>query len=174
MEDNSLVISLLTAMITPAVLIMACGQLSLTTSQRLSRSISRTRTIYNELMDIKSGKREATVEEKIKLHLMITQTTKRSILLQKVMSMLYIALLFFVSTSLLTGIFEIMDWVRHWVLITVPIIGAIALFSASILLIMETRLALLSVENEMKYVLLLENEILKVDKSTHDEYRRNL
>jgi hypothetical protein len=174
MEENSLVISLLTAMITPAVLIMACGQLSLTTSQRLSRSITRTRSIYNELMDIKSGKREATEEEKIKLHLMITQTTKRSILLQKVMSMLYIALLFFITSSLLIGIFEIMDWVRSWILITIPIIGSIALFSASILLIMETRLALQSVENEMKYVLLLENEILIVNKKTKDEYRRNL
>jgi hypothetical protein len=174
MEENSLVITFLTAMITPAVLIMACGQLSLTTSQRLSRSISRTRTIYNELMEIKSGKREATEEEKIKLHLMITQTTRRSILLQKVMSMLYIALLFFITSSLLIGIFEIMDWVRHWILIIVPIIGAIALFSSSILLIMETRLALQSVENEMKYVLLLENEILKVDRKKHDEYRRNL
>jgi hypothetical protein len=174
MEENSLVISLLTAMITPAVLIMACGQLSLTTSQRLSRSITRTRSIYNELMDIKSGKREATEEEKIKLHLMITQTTRRSILLQKVMSMLYIALLFFITSSLLIGIFEIMDWVRSWILITIPIIGSIALFSASILLIMETRLALQSVENEMKYVLLLENEILIVNKKTKDEYRRNL
>jgi hypothetical protein len=174
MEDNPLVLSLLTAMITPAVLIMACGQLSLTTSQRLSRSISRTRSIYNELMEIKSGKREATEEEKIKLHLMITQTTRRSILLQKVMSMLYIALLFFISSSLLIGIFEIMDWVRSWILITIPIIGSIALFSASILLIMETRLALLSVENEMKYVLLLENEILIINKKSNDEYRRNL
>jgi hypothetical protein len=174
MEDNSLVLSLLTAMITPAVLIMACGQLSLTTSQRLSRSITRTRSIYNELMEIKSGKREATEEEKIKLHLMITQTTRRSILLQKVMSMLYIALLFFISSSLLIGIFEIMDWVRSWILITIPIIGSIALFSASILLIMETRLALQSVENEMKYVLLLENEILINYNLTKDEYRRNL
>jgi hypothetical protein len=174
MEENSLAISLLTAMITPAVLIMACGQLSLTTSQRLSRSISRTRTIYNELMDIKSGKREATEEEKIKLHLMITQTTRRTILLQKVMSLLYIALLFFIASSLMIGIFEIMNWVRHWILITIPIIGAIALFSSSILLIMETRLALLSVENEMKYVLLLEEEILTTGKIKKDEYRRNL
>jgi hypothetical protein len=174
MEENSLAISLLTAMITPAVLIMACGQLSLTTSQRLSRSISRTRTIYNELMDIKSGKREATEEEKIKLHLMITQTTRRTILLQKVMSLLYIALLFFIASSLMIGIFEIMNWVRHWILITIPIIGAIALFSSSILLIMETRLALLSVENEMKYVLLLEEEILTTNKIKKDEYRRNL
>ncbi len=174
MEENSLVYSLLTAMITPAVLIMACGQLSLTTSQRLSRSITRTRSIYNELMEIKSGKREATEEEKIKLHSMITQTTRRSILLQKVMSMLYIALLFFISSSLLIGIFEIMDWVLSWILITIPIIGSIALFSASILLIMETRLALQSVENEMKYVLLLENEILINNKKTKDEYRRNL
>lgn len=160
MEENSLVISLLTAMITPAVLIMACGQLSLTTSQRLSRSISRTREIYKQLLEIKKGTREATPREKDSLHKQIVQTTRRTILLQKVMSMLYIALMFFITSSLLIGIFEIMDWIRHWILITLPMVGAIALFSASILLIMETRLALQAVDNEMKYVLILDKELM--------------
>jgi hypothetical protein len=159
MEENSLVISLLTAMITPAVLIMACGQLSLTTSQRLSRSISRTREIYRQLHEINKGTREISDKERENLHKQIGQTTRRTILLQKVMSMLYIALMFFIASSLLIGIFEIMDWIRHWILITLPMVGAISLFSASILLIMETRLALQSVESEMKYVLLLDKEL---------------
>lgn len=164
MEENSVVISLLTAMITPAVLIMACGQLSLTTSQRLSRSISRTRSIFSELKEIKDGKKSATEDEKLILHDQITKSTQRSILLQEVMSMLYIALMLFIASSLLIGIFEIMDWYRHWILIVIPMTGAIALFTASILLIMETRLALRSVDEEMKFALLLDRELFNLKK----------
>jgi len=151
-------------MITPAVLIMACGQLSLTTSQRLSRSISRTRSIYSELKEIKEGRKAASDEEKINLHIQIRRSTRRAMLLQEVMSILYIALMFFIASSLLIGIFELMDWTRHWILIAVPITGAIALFSASILLILETRLALRSVDEEMKYSLMLDFELFKLSK----------
>lgn len=153
-------ISLLTAMITPAVLIMACGQLSLTTSQRLSRSISRTRSIYNVLKEIKEGKKAVTDDEKLNLHIQIRKSSRRAMLLQEVMSLLYIALMLFIASSLLIGIFELMDWSRNWVLVAVPMTGAIALFSASILLIVETRLALRSVDEEMKYSLMLDQELL--------------
>lgn len=161
MDDNSLVISLLTAMITPAVLIMACGQLSLTTSQRLSRSIARTRTVYKELKDIKEGKTLATREERLNLHDQITKSSRRVLILQVVMSTLYIALMLFIASSLMIGIFEIMSWVRHWILIAVPMAGTIALFTASILLIMETRLALRTVGEEIRYTLLLDHELFK-------------
>ena len=174
MEENSLVISLLTAMITPAVLIMACGQLSLTTSQRLSRSISRTRSIFNELKEIKEGKKSASEDEKLNLHIQITKSTRRTMILQQVMSMLYIALMLFIASSLLIGIFEIMDWVRHWILVAIPMTGAIALFSASILLIMETRLALRSVDEEMKYTLMLDKELFNLKKKDLDIINRKL
>jgi hypothetical protein len=159
MEESPMIITLLTAMITPAVLIMACGQLSLTTSQRLSRTISRTRSLVGELREISEGKKDVGNEELMTMHIQITKSTQRSVLLQRVMSMLYIALMFFITSSLLIGVFEIMDWVRHWILIAVPMAGAVALFSASILLILETRLAITSVEQEMKFALMLDREL---------------
>lgn len=164
MDENSVVLSLLTAMITPAVLIMACGQLSLTTSQRLSRSIVRTRNIYSELKEIKEGKRAASDDEKLNLLIQIRRSTRRSMLLQEVMSILYIALMFFIASSLLIGIFELMEWTRHWILVAIPMTGAIALFTASILLILETRLALRSVDEEMKYSLMLDFELFSLSK----------
>jgi hypothetical protein len=160
MEESPMIITLLTAMITPAVLIMACGQLSLTTSQRLSRSIGRTRNLVDELKQINEGKKDVTDEELLTIHIQISKTTQRSVLLQRVMSMLYIALMFFISSSLLIGVFEIMAWVRHWILIAVPMAGAVALFSASILLILETRLAISSVEQEMKFAMMLDKELI--------------
>jgi hypothetical protein len=65
--------------------------------------------------------------------------------------MLYIALSFFIATSLLIGIFEIIGWERSWILIMLPMLGSIALLAASILLIMETRHAINSVNEEMDF-----------------------
>jgi hypothetical protein len=148
--EESAVIIVLSAMITPAVLILACGSLSLTTSQRLSRSISRTRKISNDFREIHKGNLVMTDDEKIMLHRQLINSASRAILLQRVMTMLYVSLSFFIATSLLIGIYEIMGWERQWILIFFPVIGAIALLAASILLIIETRVALDSVNEEMK------------------------
>jgi hypothetical protein len=45
MRELSAVLTVLSAMITPAVLILASGSLLLTTSQRLNRAIDRARAI---------------------------------------------------------------------------------------------------------------------------------
>jgi hypothetical protein len=150
MEDSAVII-VLTSMITPAVLILACGSLSLTTSQRLSRSISRTRKILNDFKDIQNGKLVITDDEKIMLHRQMITSANRAVLLQRVMTMLYVSLSFFIATSLLIGIFEIMGWKQLWILLFFPMLGAIALLAASILLIIETRFALGSVDEEMKF-----------------------
>jgi hypothetical protein len=151
MEENSLVINLLTSMITPAVLILACGSLSLTTSQRLSRSIARTRKISIDIKEIKQGILTVSDEEKEMLYGQLLSSVSRSVLLQRVMTMLYIALSFFIGTSLLIGISEIIGWERSWILIMLPMLGSIALLAASILLIMETRHAMNSVNEEMDF-----------------------
>ena len=48
-SDLSSALSVLSAMITPAVLILACGSLSLTTSNRLTRVIDRVRELSREI-----------------------------------------------------------------------------------------------------------------------------
>jgi hypothetical protein len=151
MEDNSVVITMLSAMITPAVLILACGSLSLTTSQRLSRSIARTRKISLDLKEIKQGILSVPEGEPEILYRQMVSSASRSVLLQRVMTFLYLAMSLFIATSLLIGIFEIMHWERSWILIGLPMLGSVALLIASILLIMETRLALDSVTGEMRF-----------------------
>ncbi|MEO7822648.1 MAG: DUF2721 domain-containing protein [Gemmatimonadaceae bacterium] len=50
MDTSIDALSVLSAMITPAVLISACGSLILATSDRLSKAVARTREVSNELM----------------------------------------------------------------------------------------------------------------------------
>jgi hypothetical protein len=151
MEETSVVINILTAMITPAVLILACGSLSLTTSQRLNRSITRTRNISEDIKEIKQGVKIAVEGEQFMLYRQMLNAAKRSVLLQRVMTLLYIAISFFIATSLLIGLFEILNREKTWILIGLPLLGSLALLAASIILILEARLALADVNNEMNF-----------------------
>lgn len=151
MHDISIVVTVLTAMITPAILIVACGSLSLTTSQRLSRSIERTRKLTAEFREISAGNKAIPKNEKLMLFGQLQMSAKRAVLLQRAMTLLYIALGFFIATSLLIGVFEIWEWGRSWILIVLPMLGALSLLMASIILIMETRMALRAVDEEMNF-----------------------
>jgi hypothetical protein len=153
MGDLGIVISILSAMITPAVLILASGSLSLTTSQRLSRSIDRTRKITNEFREINAGRKIAMEAEKNMLMVQLFKAAQRAKLLQSSMTMLYIALSLFITTSLLIGIFDILDLDFPWIAIGIALLGALALLAASIILIIESRIALSAVNSEMDYVL---------------------
>lgn len=86
------------------------------------------------------------------------KAAKRSILLQRAMALLYISLFFFIATSLLIGIFEILNWIRSWILISFSIIGILMLLCASFFLVMETRLALGAVHDEMKFRLTIDKK----------------
>lgn len=158
MEESSLIISILTSMITPSVLIVACGSLSLTTSQRLNRSIDRTRRISLQLKEIRQGAMPVAQEERRMLRQQLGKATRRAMLMQRTMTLLYIAICLFIAASLLIGLFEIVRWMRPWVIIGISMAGALSLFAASILLILESRLALGAVDDEMHYWLVCEEE----------------
>jgi hypothetical protein len=167
MESLSAVLSILSAMITPAILILASGSLSLTTSQRLSRSIDRTRKISNELKEIAKGIKMVSEEEKNVLLDQISKSAKRAILMQRAMTFLYVALSFFIATSLLIGILDILDLEFPWITIILAMIGALFLFSASITLIFESKLALTAVNKEMHFALKL-NKLIFEDIAERD------
>ncbi len=149
-------ISVLSAMITPAVLISACGSLILATSDRLSKAVVRTREISSALMPRASDQRSDTREEERRM--LFTQldfVTTRSRLLQRALSRLYAALAFFVGTSVAIGLVAITSNEFKVVLTMVPIglglCGAGLLLYAAFLLIKESRFALAAVNEEMDF-----------------------
>jgi hypothetical protein len=149
-------LTILTTMVTPAVLILASGSLLLTTSQRLNRSIERTRKVSAELKEIRDGNKDVTEAERKMLFGQLSKSAKRAMLLQRSMTFLYLALFFFITDSLMIGIFEIVNAVNSWVMIILSISGVILLFAASISFILETRLAYLAVREEIKFRLTAE------------------
>jgi hypothetical protein len=148
-------LAVLSAMITPVVLILASGSLILTTSQRLSRSIERTRKISDRMREmIKSGPGETPSDNELQvlfdqLHI----ASKRSRLLQKAMSILYFTLFFFIATCITIAVITITRSVYAWLPIAFGVVGISLLFYASIILIKETRIAIHAVQNETDHLL---------------------
>lgn len=149
-------LSILSAMITPVVLILASGQLVLATSQRLSRAIDRTRKITERIQAVTQQKDDTGVEDELCMLLgQVGRTTRRARLLQRAMACLYVALSLFVATSVTLGVLTYFAGSYAVVPIVLGLGGASLLFLASLLLIAESRLALTAVDTEMDFALRL-------------------
>jgi hypothetical protein len=144
-------LTVLSAMITPVVLILASGQLILTTSQRLSRVMERTRKLIEWIKELmKTNPAETSIENEVAaLFEQLHKNTRRARLLTRSMSVLYITLSIFVATSISIGVVDISKAKYTWIPVSLGIVGAGLLFYASVLLIRESRIALSAVNAEM-------------------------
>src|ERR1700681_1194308 len=147
-------ISVLSAMITPAVLISACGSLILATSDRLTKAVTRTREISSALIPRASDQRtDGREEEGRMLFVQLDFATTRSRLLQRALSRLYAALAFFVGTSVSIGLVAVTSSPTFTLVpIALGLIGAGLLLYAAFLLIKESRFALAAVNEEMDFM----------------------
>jgi hypothetical protein len=147
--DKEAAIAVLTAMITPAVLISACGSMILSTSSRLGRVVDRVRTLSDRLENIYAG---TDLDRQASIFQQLDKLTSRARILQRCMVTFYLSLGMFVATSVAIGIVALlglMTWA--WIALLFGFIGAGLLFSASVLLIFESRLALATTYEEMDF-----------------------
>jgi hypothetical protein len=152
--DPAAAIAVLTAMITPAVLISACGSMILSTSGRLGRVVDRVRALSDRLEATSiQGDSEVAHERQQIIFLQLDKLTSRARILQRSMVTFYVALGMFVATSVAIGVVAIADKPRYnLVPVIVGIIGACFLFYGSMLLIFEARLALSTIHVEMDFI----------------------
>lgn len=146
-------LEILSAMITPAVLISAGGTLVLSTSVRLARVVDRVRTlshaleeIFNSPEDPLVAARRAHVEGQLELQ------TRRGRLVQRALTSFYVGLCVFVGTTIsiaVSAFAPAVSWAPTWL----GIFGMITVFYGCVLLVRETRLALVSVDREMSFVM---------------------
>ncbi|WP_299707794.1 DUF2721 domain-containing protein [uncultured Pontibacter sp.] len=155
MDNLSAALTILSAMITPAILIMASGSLILTTSQRLSRSMERVRKLADQYSTLtgKEALSQSDLAEKGFLLELLMRATRRCRLLQRAMTSLYLTLGVFVATSIAIALFDVLNLPYAWAITMLSLIGAGLLFYASLLLIVESRIALQAVDREMDWVM---------------------
>ena len=161
MDDSgalSAALSILSALLAPVVLISACGSLTISTSNRLGRSIDRTRRLSEELSGlIKTGARDADTDERILfLYEQIEQSTRRARLLHRALASIYLALATFVATSVAIGIVLLANERASWLPIAISGLGVALLLYACLLLILETGIARRAIGMELDFIIRLE------------------
>lgn len=141
-------------MITPAVLISACGSMILSTSSRLGRVVDRVRALSDKLDELAQKHADDTKERQAIIFAQLDKLTSRARILQRSMVALYLATGMFVATSVAIGVVAVIPSSPHYNLVPVIVglLGACFLFYGSMLLIFEARLALSTIHAEMDFI----------------------
>jgi hypothetical protein len=162
-------LTVLSAMITPAVLISACGTLVISTSARLARIVDRVRELRRVIEEM--AKVEETFdfleERRIEVERQISIHARRTRLIQNSLTSFYVALSTFVAAMVAVGFISILSPVVQkilWLPNVLGIIGTVILFYGCVMLIAETRLALQSVSSEMEFTLRLREKYQQMHK----------
>lgn len=151
-------LSVLSAMITPAVLISACGTLILSTSSRLGRVTDRVRRVTERFKDLAGGdaaRERYAGEERAMLQRQIPRLTRRVRLLQRSLGTFYLAVGLFVLTSVVIGAVGLGGWsglLSRQLPVLLGLAGAAFLWYGSLLLVLEARLSLETTFGEMQFL----------------------
>jgi hypothetical protein len=149
----------LTAMVTPAVLISACGMLVMSTSNRLARIVDRVRQLSHEMERLAGGPRDEETELRWNAcEAQLDLQVRRGRLIQRALTSFYVALGTFVATTAALGLAALSPaWTGVPPLL--GILGTLVLLYGSVILIRETTLALRSIDVEMTVVLQLRERL---------------
>lgn len=152
-SNATIALSLLSAMITPALLISACGTLIFSTSSRLARIVDRVRMLARQVEELCERPEEDPVREQmVEIERQLATSAERTRLVQGSLTSFYVALGLFVATTVSIGATRLIG-MAEWLPAALGVTGTLVLFWGSVLLIRETRLALGSVRREMEVVL---------------------
>lgn len=154
MDQLSSALTVLSAMITPAVLISACGMLVLSTSNRLINVVARVRDLserFERLTESEGSRRQA--EKRSMIMSQLELLTSRARLLQRSLTSLYSAIGIFVLTTFDIGITASSPSHRLGrAAVILGLIGTAFLCYSSMLLIVEARRAFASTRKEMDFL----------------------
>lgn len=144
---------ILTSMITPAVLISACGTLIFSTSARLGRIFDRVNVMKGEVEAIIAGTISHPEERLKHLSDQIILQRRRARLIQKAMAALYTATLLFVASSLAIAANVAYGAPEEaWIPTLIALGGGLFLFAASALLLYESRFNLRFVHRSIDFI----------------------
>ena len=144
---------ILTALITPAVLISASGTLIFSTSARLGRIFDRVNALKADLEGLLAGTLAHADERLAFLRTQLELQRVRARLIQKAMAALYTATALFVAASL--GIAFNLAYgstTTGWIPTALALAGGLFLFAASTLLLYESRYNLAFINRQLDFI----------------------
>jgi hypothetical protein len=157
-------LGVLTAMITPAILILAAGTLIGSTSSRLARVVDRVRALSDGFEALETGEPKTAFVEERRAHIFgqLDTLARRARLLQFTMTSFYLSLAAFVASSSFIGLLAFVTPDRHYspyIPVALALTGMAFLLVGSILLIVEARLGTYAVRDEMRFIITLGNRL---------------
>ena len=154
LESPQNALAVLTAMITPAVLISACGALIFSTSTRLGRVVDRVRTLSEKFETLaKHPEADDMADDRRQLlFAQLDRQTSRARLIQRAMVAFYSALGIFVATSVAIAVIAAVARSVTWIAVALGVFGALFMLYGSVLLVIESRMAMAAIASEMDFV----------------------
>jgi len=153
---------ILTSMITPAVLISACGTLIFSTSARLARIFDRVQMLKGEVEAVLDGKLSFPDERMKMLKVQTRKQKTRAWLIQKAMAALYTATVLFVACSLAIALNAAYGSAETiWLPSGLALFGGLFLLAASVLLLYESRYNLRFIDRHIDFIAFLEDSYEK-------------
>jgi hypothetical protein len=151
---------ILTSMITPAVLISACGTLIFSTSARLGRIFDRVNVMKGEVEAIVDGRISYPTERMAHLKVQIALQRKRAALIQKAMVYLYMATALFIASSLAIAVnVAYGGGGGAWIPTLIALTGGLFLFTSSAILLYESRFNLRFVNRSIDFIEFLQDKV---------------
>jgi threonine/homoserine/homoserine lactone efflux protein len=154
LEAPATALAVLTAMITPAVLISACGALIFSTATRMGRVIDRVRYLSARFEELARNPQadDMAAERRALLYGQLERQTARARLIQRSMVAFYSALGVFVATSVAIAVLNAVARTYTWIAVGLGLTGAMFMLYGSVLLIIESRMALAAILSEMDFL----------------------
>jgi Protein of unknown function (DUF2721) len=154
LESPQNALAVLTAMITPAVLISACGALIFSTSSRLGRVVDRVRALSAKFEELaKHPEADDLADDRRQLvFAQLDRQTSRARLIQRAMVAFYSALGIFVSSSVAIAVISAVARSFTWIAVVLGVLGALFMLFGSVLLVIESRMAMSAISSEMDFV----------------------
>lgn len=137
--------AILTAMLAPAFFLTATASLLMSANSRLARVIDRARALLKALSETDDVEDIALVEKWVALQ------RRRSMILLRGGQLLYVAISFFVGTSLTVAADSFLGYRFGELPTALAVCGVLAMFAASLLLARESSLAVAAVNDEMDH-----------------------
>jgi hypothetical protein len=153
-QNLSSALQVLTAMLTPALLLSACGSFIISTSNRLGRVVDRVRKLSDRMEDLMKEHDEAELihERRAMIEKHLELQSRRASLLMRTMVSLYFASGLFVLTSVSIGVVAILSTKLYWIPVVFGVAGAFMLLVAAIRLVNEARMALDGLHDETEFL----------------------
>lgn len=154
LEAPANALAVLTAMITPAVLISACGALIFSTATRMGRVIDRVRFLSGRFEELaRNPEADDMAADRLPLlYAQLERQTYRARLIQRSLVAFYSALGVFVATSVAIAVLNSVARNYLWISVFLGLLGSMFMLYGSFLLIIESRMALAAVTSEIEFL----------------------